>query len=103
MEQAAIAAVGFLAGAIFVKVWPLVVRWVDTRSAVTIEVAEPKIAHPLDCPVAEPKPSPNPRPFDSHRRLGIAERRRLAELQSIKPLTHQAEVTAKNIKAMEQK
>ena len=52
---------------------------------------------------ANQSPIPNTGILNPHRRIGIAERRRMAELASLRAPTHQAAVTANNARAMETK
>ena len=105
MGTTAIAAIAFLAGAVFSQCWPLFVRWIDGRSAVTVEVTHPNPYVSVNTAIASTKrpsdadASPSS-PTNTHRRMGLAERRRMAEMQSLKAPTYQAEVTANNARAL---
>ena len=109
MGQVAVAAIAFLAGIAFAQVWPFVVRWVDRRAAVTVQT--PKIEVGVRAKAANRGYAPSlkegvdsqPLPYtpNPYRRIGIAERRRIAEMQSLAGPTHQAEVTANNARAMQ--
>ena len=102
------AAVAFVSGMVFAQVWPLLVRWIDTRSAVTVNIPREAIYRQI-CEAVDAEnetnqsPIPNTGILNPHRRVGIAERRRMAELASLRAPTHQAAVTANNARAMETK
>ena len=98
MGQIAVAAIAFIAGIAFAQVWPFVVRWVDRRAAVkTVSPSVIDYANYSDRAFTVDPPPSNPNP---RRRIGIAERRRMAEMQSLAGPTHQAEVTANNARAL---
>ena len=104
MGTTIIAAVSFLVGAVFVQVWPLFVRWLDRRPAIPITLKkqiDDHIQEQIDGPA---NASPNIGIFSVqppiHRRVGLAEARRKAEMASMSGATHQAEVTANNTRAM---
>ena len=112
MGQAAIAAVAFIGGMVFAQVWPLLVRYLDSikfrRVTQMVEGPGPSIQsivhgkNTSDNTVLVAGSSPATS-NNSHRRVGIAERRRMAELASLRAPTHQAAVTANNARAMETK
>ena len=119
MGQVAVAAIGGIAGgataaslaALRYWVLPWIISWVQRKSQVTLEVsrhgASSLIGKTSDgasrgvtdlgsTPDRSTNSQPNP-----YRRIGIAERRRMAEMQSLAGPTHQAEVTANNARAMQ--
>ena len=116
MGQVAVAAIGGIAGgataaslaALRYWVLPWIISRVQRQSQVTLEVpkkvnrAIPPSAGNVftqelqSTPLSELVPKSNP-----YRRIGIAERRRMAEMQSLAGPTHQAEVTANNARAMQ--
>jgi hypothetical protein len=101
----AIVLASFLAGVAFDRAYPLFVRWIDGREPIAVK----RRAAPSDFPGtlkaivdldSEPNAQLKPQP---HRRIGLAELRRRAEVESLKPVAHQARVTENNAKAMEGK
>ena len=102
MGQAAIAIACFVAGFIFRHCWPLLVAWQEQRNFVkykaglTIEQVEKAMTDPSSTQTFIPKPN-------IPRRVGLAENRARKEHESMIPAEHQAQVTQKNIAAMEGK
>lgn len=107
MGETAIAAVAFLAGVLFANAYPLLVRYIDgwamKATPATSDDRHPSIYQQVtrEQMIAinkgiERAPVPTP-----HRRIGLAELRRRAESESQQVQNHQAEVTAKNAKALE--
>ena len=112
MGTTIIAAIAFLAGIIFANSYPFFVRWLDTRSAITTQVHRGAVAQRIDHALGTHQnkagetaavEGSSPSSFTTppiHRRVGLAEARRKAELKSMEGATHQAEVTANNARAM---
>ena len=104
MGTTIIAAVSFLVGAVFVQVWPLFVRWLDSRTPITTQIPPQKPIQlqggmPITLKPGDPDLGIGTIP-PIHRRVGLAEARRKAEMASMSGATHQAEVTANNTRAM---
>jgi hypothetical protein len=101
VEAAVISVVSFVAGIVFRHAWPLFVAWQDRK------LLKPSFAGKLVA-VDDLKVKANfqveAKPQDPHRRrVGLAEARSRAEFESLKPVEHQAKVTANNIAALEGK
>ena len=102
-EAAVIAIVSFCAGVVARHSWPLFVAWQDEqliRKSLTkacFPSSAAAIQAQIDKAIGEPiKPNP-------HRRIGLAEQRKRAEMDSMKPVTDTEKRVAANTAAMEQK
>jgi|HubBroStandDraft_1064217.scaffolds.fasta_scaffold113390_2 hypothetical protein len=109
MAEAALVLGAFIAGIAFREFWP---RLVDKSEKAHVHPATSKeyfdkLAAPADAysSIEEFEKAINPgvvasKPIDKRRR-GVAEMRHIAEQKSLEPVIHQAEVTAKNARAMD--
>jgi hypothetical protein len=102
VAEAAIVLVAFVAGMATRELWPRFVAWMDAKAMPPKRnlILRTRVA-PMPSPSAPAPEEPRFTPAPVRRRVGIAELRRQAEIRSLAPVEHQAQVTANNAKAME--